>query len=278
VQRRFAQVDVFGSKAFSGNPVAVVLDGEGMDPELMQQIAAWLNVAETTFVLPPELPGADYRVRIFTIAAELPFAGHPTLGTCHAWLAAGNAPREADEVVQECASGLIRVRRTRGGLAFAAPPLVRSGPVRGELRAAVVAALALDEGEIRSMAWVDNGPGWLGVLIDDPDRLLELRCAPIDQFIGVAAIRAGGELEVRAFYPVRGAMVEDPVCGSLNAGLAYWLLVTGALQLPYVARQGAALGRDGRLSISRERDEIWIAGATRTLIEGTLRDDRSEAF
>jgi PhzF family phenazine biosynthesis protein len=271
VHRRFAQVDVFGSTAGSGNPVAVVLDGDGVDAERMQQIAAWLNVAETTFVLPPELPGADYRVRIFTIAAELSFAGHPTLGTCHAWLAAGNAPRSADEVVQECASGLIRVRRTGGGLAFAAPPLGRSGPVRGELGAAVVAALALDEGEIRAMAWVDTGPGWLGVLIDDPDRLLELRCAPIEQFIGVAAIRAGDELEVRAFYPVRGAMVEDPVCGSLNAGLARWLPTIDALQPPYIARQGAALGRDGRLSISREGDEIWVAGATRTLIEGTLR-------
>jgi PhzF family phenazine biosynthesis protein len=210
-------------------------------------------------------------VRIFTVAAELPFAGHPTLGTCHAWLEAGHAPRSADEVVQECAAGLIRVRRTGGGLAFAAPPLRRSGPVCGELRAAVVAALALDEGEITATAWVDNGPGWLGVLIDDPDRVLELQCAPIDQFIGVAAVRASGELEVRAFYPVRGTMVEDPVCGSLNAGFARWLLTSGALQPPYVARQGAALGRDGRLSISREGGEIWVAGATRTLIEGTLR-------
>jgi PhzF family phenazine biosynthesis protein len=276
VHRRFAQVDVFGSTPGSGNPVGVVLDGDGIDSERMQQIAAWLNVAETTFVLPPQLPGADYRVRIFTIAAELPFAGHPTLGACHAWLAAGNAPRGADEVVQECASGLIRVRRTVCGLAFAAPPLGRSGPVPGELRAAVVAAFSLDESEIRAMAWVDTGPGWLGVLIDDPDRLLALRCAPIDQFIGVAAIRAGGELEVRAFYPVRGAMVEDPVCGSLNAGLARWLPTIDALQLPYVARQGAALGRDGRLSISREGDEIWVAGATTTLIEGTLRLDRAE--
>jgi PhzF family phenazine biosynthesis protein len=271
VRSRFAQVDVFGATAGSGNPVAVVLDGDAVDPARMQQIAAWLNVAETTFVLSPKLPGADYRVRIFTVAAELPFAGHPTLGTSHAWLAVGNAPRSADEVVQECAAGLIRVRRTCGGLAFAAPPLGRSGPVPGELGAAVVAALALDEGEIRAMAWVDTGPGWLGVLIDDPDRLLELRCAPIDQFIGVAAIRASGELEVRAFYPVRGAMVEDPVCGSLNAGLARWLPTIDALQPPYVARQGTALGRDGRLSISREGDEIWIAGATRTLIEGTLR-------
>jgi predicted PhzF superfamily epimerase YddE/YHI9 len=280
VHRRFAQVDVFGRTAGSGNPVAVVLDGDGIDAARMQQIAAWLNVAETMFVVPPQLAGADYRARIFTVAAELPFAGHPTLGTCHAWLAAGNAPRSADEVVQECASGLIRVRRTDGGLAFAAPPLRRSGPVCGDLRTAVVAALALDEGEIRAMAWVDTGPGWLGVLIDDADRLLELRCGPIDRFIGVAAVRVSGELEVRAFYPVRGAMVEDPVCGSLNAGLARWLPAIDVLQPPYVARQGAALGRDGRISISREGDEIWIAGATRTLVEGSLHvrpPDRSSS-
>jgi len=238
VRRRFAQVDVFGATAGSGNPVAVVLDGDGIDPARMQQIAAWLNVAETTFVLPATHPQADYRVRIFTVTGELPFAGHPTLGTCHAWLAAGNASRSLDKVLQECAAGVIAVRRTGGGLAFAAPPLRRSGPVADELRSAVVAALALDENEIRATAWVDNGPGWLGVLVDDPDRVLQLHCAPIDQFIGVAAVRADGELEVRAFYPVRGTMVEDPVCGSLNAGLAQWLPTIDALQLPYVARTG----------------------------------------
>ena len=270
MRRRFAQVDVFGAAAGSGNPVAVVLDGDGIDPIRMQQIASWLNVAETTFVLPATHPEADYRARIFTVTAELPFAGHPTLGTCHAWLAAGHAPRNPDEIVQECAAGLIAVRRTAGGLAFAAPPLRRSGPVPDGLRSAVVAALALDEDEIRATAWVDNGPGWLGVLIEDPDRVLGLRCAPIDQFIGVAATRTAGELEVRAFYPVRGTMVEDPVCGSLNAGLARWLPTIDALQLPYVARQGAALARDGRLSISRMDGEIWVAGATRTLIDGTL--------
>ena len=271
MRRRFAEVDVFGATAGSGNPVAVVLDSDGIDPTRMQQIASWLNVAETTYVLPATRPEADYRVRIFTVTAELPFAGHPTLGTCHAWLAAGHAPRNPDEIVQECAAGLIAVRRTGGGLAFAAPPLRRSGPVPDEVRSAVVAALALDEGEIRATAWVDNGPGWLGVLVDDPDRVLQLHCAPINQFIGVAAARTSGELEVRAFYPVRGTMVEDPVCGSLNAGLARWLPTIDAMQLPYVARQGAAVGRDGRLSISREGGEIWVAGTTTTLIDGTLR-------
>ena len=273
--RRFAQVDVFGLTAASGNPVAVVLDGDGIDGDRMQEIASWLNVAETTFVLPATDPGADYRVRIFTVVSELAFAGHPTLGTCHAWLAAGNEARNADVVVQECPVGLVAVRRTDDGLAFAAPPLRRSGPVDDERRAAVIAALRLDEAEVLATAWVDTGPGWLGVLIDDPDRVLALRCTPIDQFIGVAAVRDAGEIEVRAFYPVRGAMVEDPVCGSLNAGLARWLPTIGAVRFPYVARQGGAVARDGRLAISRDDRGIWVAGTTRTLISGTLDLDAS---
>jgi PhzF family phenazine biosynthesis protein len=273
VVRRFAQVDVFGVSAGSGNPVAVVLDGDGLDTARMQQLAAWLNVAETAFVLPATVPEADYRVRIFTVASELPFAGHPTLGTCHAWLAAGNIARRGDEVVQECDAGLISVRQTVDGLAFAAPPLRRSGPVDDRLRERVIAALGLAESEVRAAAWVDTGPGWLALLIDDPDRVLALRCAPIDQFFGVAAVRDAGEIEVRAFYPVRGVMVEDPVCGSLNAGLARWLPTIDAVRFPYVARQGGALGRDGRLAISRDDREIWVAGTTRTLIDGTLDVD-----
>jgi PhzF family phenazine biosynthesis protein len=273
VVRRFAQVDVFGVSAGSGNPVAVVLDGDGLDTARMQQLAAWLNVAETAFVLPATVPEADYRVRIFTVASELPFAGHPTLGTCHAWLAAGNIARRGDEVVQECDAGLIAVRHTVDGLAFAAPPLRRSGPVDDRLRARVIAAVGLAGSEVRAAAWVDSGPGWLALLIDDPDRVLALRCAPIDQFFGVAAVRDAGEIEVRAFYPVRGVMVEDPVCGSLNAGLARWLPTIDAVRFPYVARQGAALGRDGRLAISRDEREIWVAGTTRTLVDGTLDVD-----
>jgi len=236
----------------------------------MQELASWLNVAETTFVLPPMNADADYRVRIFTVTEELPFAGHPTLGTCHAWLAAGGTPRNLNTIVQECAAGLITVRRAGNGLAFSAPPLRRTGSVSDELRAAVADALALDNADIKAAAWVDNGPGWIGLLIDDPNQLLQLHCSPIDQFIGVAAVRPDGELEVRAFYPVRGAMVEDPVCGSFNAGLARWLPSMGVLTFPYVARQGAALDRDGRLFVNEEGGEIWVAGATRTLIQGTI--------
>jgi PhzF family phenazine biosynthesis protein len=270
VDRRFAHVDVFSDRPAAGNPVAVVLDGAGLDVAWMQQLADWLNVAETTFVLPAEDPDADYRVRIFTVAEELPFAGHPTLGTCHAWLAAGNRPRHDDTIVQECGAGLIRIRRTAAGLAFASPPLRRSGPVDDHTRAAVIAALGLDAGEVLAMEWVDNGPGWLGVLIDSPDRVIALDCGRIDQFIGVAAARDDGGLEVRAFYPVRGSMVEDPVCGSLNAALARWLPNAGVVRFPYTVHQGAAVGRSGRLYISDEEDDIWVAGTTRTLIEGTL--------
>ena len=270
MDRRLAQVDVFGTSAAAGNPVAVVLDGTGLDVAWMQQLAAWLNVAETTFVLPAEAPDADYRVRIFTVAEELPFAGHPTLGTCHAWLAAGNRPRHEDTIVQECRAGLIRIRRTHAGLAFASPPLRRSGPVEDHTRAAVIAALGVGTDEVLAMEWVDNGPGWLGVLLDSTDRVLALDCGPINQFIGVAAARDDGDLEVRAFYPVRSTMVEDPVCGSLNAALARWLPKVGVVRFPYGVYQGAAVGRSGRLYITTDDGDIWVTGTTRTLIEGTL--------
>jgi PhzF family phenazine biosynthesis protein len=270
VDRRFAQVDVFGTSAAAGNPVAVVLDGTGLDVAWMQQLAVWLNVAETTFVLPTEDPDADYRVRIFTGAEELSFAGHPTLGTCHAWLAAGNRPRRDDTIVQECGAGLIRIRRTDAGLAFASPPLRGSGPVDDQTRATVIAALGVDPSEVLAMERVDNGPGWIGVLLDSPDRVLALDCGRIDQFIGVAAVREDGGLEVRAFLSVRGETIEDPVCGSLNAALAHWLPNAGVVRLPYVVHQGGAVGRSGRLYISAEDDDIWVAGTTRTLIEGTL--------
>jgi PhzF family phenazine biosynthesis protein len=270
MSRRFAQVDVFGARPGAGNPVAVVLDGDGLSARRMQELAAWLNVAETTFVLPARNPDADYRVRIFTVADELPFAGHPTLGTCHAWLDAGHQPRDEALIVQDCDAGLISVRRRQGGLAFAAPPLRRSGDVDGHTRASVVAALGVTDDQVRATAWVANGPNWLGVLLDDADSVLALRCAYVDQFVGVAAVRDDGALEVRAFYPVQGAMVEDPVCGSLNAGLAHWLPGIGATRLPYDVCQGAAIGREGRLHISAEDDAIWITGTTRTVVEGEL--------
>jgi PhzF family phenazine biosynthesis protein len=272
VDRRFAQVDVFGTSPASGNSVAVVLDGDGIEEGRMQQLARWLNVAETTFVLPATRPEADYLIRIFTVADELPFAGHPTLGTCHAWLAAGHRPRQPGVIMQECGVGLVPVRRTGDGLGFSAPPLRRSGPLDERTRTAVLSALGVDDAQVRDTAWVDNGPGWLAVLLDDAGLVSQLSCAPVDQYVGIAGVRDDGDLEVRAFYPVRDAMVEDPVCGSLNAALARWLPALGAVHLPYTAHQGHALGHAGRVGISAENDEIWVSGTTRTLIQGTLHE------
>jgi PhzF family phenazine biosynthesis protein len=271
--RPIAQVDVFTITPYAGNPVAVVLDGEGLSTEAMQRFAHWMNLSETTFVLPPSEPGADYRVRIFTPVAELPFAGHPTLGTCHAWLAAGRPQRE-DVVVQECGAGLVQVRRGPDGLAFAAPPLVRSGPVEEDLVRHIAALLAIDRTDIEDAQWVDNGPGWVAVLLGSADAVLALSPAPIDLDIGVVGPHPAGSpeaFEVRAFFPKDGSTVEDPVTGSLNASLADWLLRTGRAQAPYVARQGTALGRSGRVHIETDPDgTIWVGGGTVTCVTGEV--------
>jgi PhzF family phenazine biosynthesis protein len=275
VRRPFAQVDVFSSVPFAGNPVAVVLDGNGLSTEEMQRFARWTNLSETAFVLEPTALEADYRVRIFTPVAERPFAGHPTLGTCHAWLEASpsSAPG-GDPVVQECGAGLIRVRRTEGGLAFAAPRLVRSGPVDDALLAHLGAMLGVDREDIVDAQWVDNGPGWVAVLLGSAEAVLALRPKAVDLDVGVVGPLPEGTreaLEVRAFFPKDGATVEDPVTGSLNASVAEWLLRTGRVKAPYVARQGTALNREGRVQISCDSDGgIWVAGATCTRIEGQV--------
>ncbi|MGN6254825.1 MAG: PhzF family phenazine biosynthesis protein [Solirubrobacterales bacterium] len=271
--RRFSQVDVFGSGPCSGNPVAVVLDAEGLDAEEMRRFARWTNLSETTFVLPPGDPGADYRVRIFTPVLELPFAGHPTLGTCHAWLEAGGEPRDPGEVIQECGAGLVRIRRGEEGLAFAAPPLVRSGPASAEDVAKVAAALGLDPAEVLAVEWVDNGPGWIAVLLESAERVLELRPGPLDFDLGVVGFHPPGSeaaIELRAFAPLgNGAWTEDPVTGSLNASVAQWLLGSGRLTAPYLATQGGAIGRAGRIHVSQDEDgTIWVGGRTETVIAG----------
>ena len=270
--RRFSQVDVFSTAPYGGNPVAVVHDAEGLDAAAMQRFARWTNLSETTFLLPPRDPAADYAVRIFTAAQELPFAGHPTLGTCHAWLSTGGVPRTADAVVQECAAGLVRVRRTDHGLAFAAPPLVRSGPLEPEVRASVVAALGLDPEQVVDAEWVDNGPGWAAVLLEDAEAVLALRPGPTDLKVGVVGPHPPGSpeaFEVRAFFGVDGATVEDPVTGSLNASLAQWLTSTGRARTPYATRQGTALGRTGRVHLTRDDDgALWAGGATTTCVSG----------
>jgi PhzF family phenazine biosynthesis protein len=277
VNRPFAQVDVFTGEPYRGNPVAVVLDAEGLGAAEMQRFANWTNLSETTFVLPPEDPGADYRVRIFTPVAELPFAGHPTLGTCHAWLEAGGHPRAGEEepVVQECGAGLVEVRRIRDGLAFAAPPLIRSGPVEEELVERIASLLGIGRDAIVDAAWADNGPGWVAVLLESADAVLAVEPGPLgDLDVGVVGPHPEGApeaFEVRGFFRIGGATIEDPVTGSLNASVAEWLLDSGRASAPYVARQGTALGRAGRVHISRNDDgTVWVGGGSITCVAGAV--------
>jgi PhzF family phenazine biosynthesis protein len=274
VTRPISQVDVFTSVPYRGNPVAVVLDGAGLSTEEMQRFAHWMNLSETTFVLPPATGGADYLVRIFTPGRELPFAGHPTLGTCHAWLEAGGTPGQPGVVVQECGAGLVTLRRGQDGLAFAAPPVLRDGPVDEELLATIASALRIDRADIVDASWADNGPGWVAVLLASAEAVLAVRPGLTDLDLGLVGPYPPGSpeaFEVRAFFPSNGVTTEDPVTGSLNASLAAWLLRTGRAQAPYVASQGAALGRAGRVHISADPDgTIWVAGATVTCIKGQV--------
>jgi PhzF family phenazine biosynthesis protein len=273
----FRLVDVFGTDAFTGNPLAVIADGERLSTEEMQRITRWLNLSETTFLLPPTQPQADYRVRIFTLAHELPFAGHPTLGTCHAWLAAGGQPKRAGLVMQECGAGLIAVKQDDAGLAFAAPALIRSGPPSEAEIAEVAAVLRIARAEIVAAEWVDNGPGWLAVLLASADAVLAVEPARhhdrhID--IGIVGPHAPGSdaaFEIRAIFTVPGGgLIEDPVTGSLNASVGQWLFASGRAEGAYVAAQGTRLGRTGRVQVSRDADgQVWIGGRTVTLFEGS---------
>jgi PhzF family phenazine biosynthesis protein len=267
-------VDVFTSVPFRGNPVAVILDGEGLEDSVLQTVARWTNLSETTFIVPAQSPDADYRVRILTPSRELPFAGHPTLGSCHAWLEAGGTPRREDVIVQECGAGLVRVRRSDEGLAFAAPPLVRSGPVDEGLVARIAEALDLGRGDILDSQWVDNGPGWVAVLLRDADAVLTLRSPAVDFDLGIVGAYPGKHdpaFEVRAFFPALGGTFEDPVTGSLNASLAEWLLRTGRATAPYVAAQGTAIGREGRVHVSTDAEgTIWVGGGPMTCVSGVV--------
>ncbi|WP_395700589.1 PhzF family phenazine biosynthesis protein [Aquabacterium sp.] len=275
-ERRFSQLDVFTAQPLRGNPLAVVHDATGLSESQMADFARWTNLSETTFLLPPTDAQADYRVRIFTPGGELPFAGHPTLGSCHAWLAASGRPQREGEVVQQCAVGLVRIRRDGARLAFAAPPLRRSGPVQEPaLRAQVLASLKITDTQLLRLQWVDNGPGWMAALLPDAASVLALR--PDFQAMAglklgvVGAHPAGGEcqFEVRAFVPSLG-VPEDPVTGSLNAGLAQWLIGDGLASARYVAAQGAALGRAGRVHVLAEGGEVWIGGDVTPVVSGTV--------
>lgn len=273
--RPFSLVDVFGVAPFTGNPLAVVSDADGLEPETMQRITRWLNLSETTFLLPPTDPRADYRVRIFTLERELPFAGHPTLGSCHAWLTGGGAPRNDARIVQECGAGLVVVRRDADGLAFAAPPLIRSGPVDPALVGEIAAALRIAVDDIVEASWADNGPGWIALLLRSAEAVLAVDPARHHArrwdlgIVGPHPAGGNAAFEVRAFFSDQhGMLIEDPVCGSLNASVAQWLLATGRATAPWTVTQGAGVGRNGRVSVSQDGGELWIGGTTRTLFTG----------
>ncbi|MFB0835784.1 PhzF family phenazine biosynthesis protein [Arthrobacter halodurans] len=327
MHRPYKQVDVFTSVPYLGNALAVVLDGEGLSDAEMLRFANWTNLAETTFVLPPTRPGADYRVRIFTTTTELPFAGHPTLGTAHAWLEAGGRPASPGMLIQECGAGLIEVRTDAAGgddggrrLALKAPPLVRTGPLEDDVLEWALAGLGLRRGDVLDHQWVANGPQWAGLLLRDADAVLALEPdfvaleglevgvigahtapgteaarydsgarvprpkgarAELEPLPGRTADDAGAafqsavagapaDFEVRAFCPGEG-LPEDPVTGSLNAGLAQWLVPAGLAPEQYTVRQGTRLGRAGYVDISTDTGGIWIAGQAVTCIDGTVR-------
>ncbi|MDN5852383.1 MAG: PhzF family phenazine biosynthesis protein [Actinomycetia bacterium] len=272
--RDFRQVDVFTAEPYRGNPVAVVLDGDGLSEEQMAAFARWTNLSETTFVRTPTTPEADYRLRIFTPGGELPFAGHPTLGSAHAWLESGRTPRGGDTVVQECGLGLVRLRRDGDRLAFAAPDLLRSGAVDAETQTTIARALRLDQAGVRAYEWIDNGPGWVGVLLDSADAVLALEpdfAAFEGLKIGVVGPYSAGEFayEVRAFAPSL-TVGEDPVTGSLNAGVGQWLIGTGIATERYVASQGTRLQRAGRVHVESVGGQVWVGGASTTCIAGQV--------
>jgi len=275
MQRRFSQLDVFTNQPLRGNPLAVVHDASGLSDAQMAAFARWTNLSETTFLLPPTDPAADYHVRIFTPGGELPFAGHPTLGSCHAWLAAGGRAQQQGQVVQQCGVGLVRIRRDGARLAFAAPPLRRSGAVEATTRAQVARSLRLPDSALHTLQWVDNGPGWIGVLLADAAAVLALQpdfAAMGDLRVGVVGAHPAGsecQFEVRAFVPAL-SVPEDPVTGSLNAGLALWLIGAGLAPPSYLASQGTALGRAGRVFVQRIGDDTWIGGDVCAVVAGTV--------
>ena len=299
-QRSFKQIDVFTAAPYFGNPLAVVLDGRGLDDAAMQRFARWTNLSETTFLLPPTQGIADYRLRIFTPGGELPFAGHPTLGSCHAWLETGGQPKSNEFIVQECAKGLINIRRDAANhrLAFAAPGLTRTPP-SPEMLAQVTHALGIQAAQVSAAQLLDNGPVWLGLLLDSPETVLQLlpdhnALARLNIKVGVAGIytsptspliaRANREakaftqsasgfapdLEVRAFAACNG-INEDPVTGSLNASLAQWLMADGLLPARYTASQGVCMGRAGQVDLQRDaQGQVWVGGQSVTCIDGAV--------
>lgn len=276
MDRRFQMIDVFHDGSFTGNPLAVILDSDGLSSDDMQCITRWLNLSETTFLLPPTTSEADYRARIFTLDREMPFAGHPTLGSCHAWLSAGGAPRNPNQIIQECGAGLVPIRRHASDLAFAAPALIRGGPVDESRVQTIASFLQIDRSSIIDSQWADNGPGWIVVLLESAEAVLALnprRDWPERIDIGLVGPYPPGNpvgFELRAFFSNhQGIILEDPVTGSLNASTAQWLLASGRAHAPYRASQGRAIGRSGRISITQDDSgKVWVGGASRTLFSG----------
>ena len=274
--RPFAQVDVFSTTPYLGNPVAVVLDGEGLSEGLMQRIARWTNLSETTFVLPPTRATADYRVRIYTPEAELPFAGHPTLGTAHVWLDNGGIPSDGNVLVQECAAGLVRVRADAGLLWFAAPPTLRSGDLDEDHLQRIVTAFGIARDQVLAHQWVDNGPGWAVIQLATAREVLDLEpdlsLFP-DAMVGAIGAHPPGSphsYEMRTFAP-RVGVAEDPACGSMNAAVGQWLIRTGAVTAPYRVAQGQRLARAGDIAICPDADgTVWVGGGATTLLRGTV--------
>lgn len=285
-QRAFKQVDVFTPTPYYGNPLGVVLDGMGLSAAQMQHFTNWTNLSECTFVLPPTHADADYQVRIFCPGRELPFAGHPTLGTCHAWLEAGGQPK-AQHIVQECGVGLVKIKRDAASdrLAFAAPPLIKSGPLDEVDVALIARGLRIDRNEIVAHAWCNNGPQWRGVMLRSAEQVLALKpdatiLAGLDigvvgprGKVGVVGAQTTGDdtqFEVRAFFPGNNGLCEDPVTGSLNAAIAQWLIGAGLAPTSYVAAQGTAMARAGRVHVQQDGADIWIGGASVTCIDGKV--------
>ncbi len=273
----FHQVDVFASEPFFGNPLAVVHDADDLTATEMASITRWTNLSEAAFLLAPTSADADYRVRIFAPAAELPFAGHPTLGSCAAWLAAGGVAHRPDAIVQECGAGLIPIRRTGDQLAFAAPPMVRFEPVAPAELAEAAFVLGLEQDDVVAAQWIDNGPGWMGIQLANAEAVLALEppARRMQHFdVGLVGLHAPGSpcaIEVRAFFNDPTGMIrEDPVTGSLNASVAQWLLGNGTLSPPYVAAQGTALGRRGRVHVDRIGDDIWVGGEATLRVTGMI--------
>lgn len=271
----FSQVNVFSSEPLGGNPLAVVHAADHLAEEQMAALARWTNLSETTFLLTPTDPNADYRVRIFTPTRELPFAGHPTLGSCHAWLAAGGQPKDPNVIVQQCGVGLVRVRREASRLEFAASPLLRTGPLEPEILEKISRALSLASSDIVHHQWVDNGPGWCAVMLRSARQVLSLKpdWVSLDSLkLGVIAPRDPGEdaaFEVRAF--IGGGGYEDPVTGSLNASLAQWLIGAGLAPSSYIGAQGTALQRRGRVHLRRVGDQVWVGGHVVDVVRGEVR-------